>query len=149
MLHTLVNSGNVDCKIIDTEDGCSQLGGMRHDLSTEIGRRGGNIVKQVLDGFLRAVELECPTSGLSLLAHQVQWLAISRQHELPSRVDVRFLGRTPPSGANSYLNRPLNQLIRENDSFSGDSGVRKIAPDSASPLSKLATCSSKPFCERW
>jgi len=63
-LQTLVDSGTVDCVIIDTEDGFSQLGGERHYLSAELGLQERNLVKDVLDGFPQALELECPTSGV-------------------------------------------------------------------------------------
>lgn len=48
---TLAESGVLDCVIVDTEDGFSQLGGMRSFLSRDLGLIERNLVKYVLDGF--------------------------------------------------------------------------------------------------
>lgn len=50
-LQTLATNGLVDAVIVDTEDGFSQLGGMRHFLSADLGLTERNLVKFVLDGF--------------------------------------------------------------------------------------------------
>lgn len=56
LLQTLVQRGLVDCVIVDTEDGFSQLGMMRHFLSKELGLKERNLVKWVLDGFSEDME---------------------------------------------------------------------------------------------
>lgn len=50
-LETLAERGLVDAVIVDAEDGFSQLGGMRHFLSRDLGLVERNLVKYVLDGF--------------------------------------------------------------------------------------------------
>lgn len=55
-LRTLAERGLVDCVIVDTEDGFSQLGGMRHFLSRDLGLAERNLVKYVLDGFPEELE---------------------------------------------------------------------------------------------
>jgi len=55
-LETLVRSGTVDCVIIDTEDGFSQLGMMRHYLAAELGLMERDLVKHALNGFPQALE---------------------------------------------------------------------------------------------
>jgi hypothetical protein len=46
----------VDCIIVDTEDGFSQLGGMRRFLSRDLGLYERNLVQHVLDGFPETLE---------------------------------------------------------------------------------------------
>lgn len=53
---TLAQSGLVDAVIVDTEDGFSQLGGMRQFLATDLGFQERNLVKWVLDGFPEKLE---------------------------------------------------------------------------------------------
>lgn len=55
-LQTLVQGGVVDCVIVDTEDGFSQLGMMRKFLSAELGLIERNLVKYVLNGFPQKLE---------------------------------------------------------------------------------------------
>lgn len=53
---TLAERGLIDCVIVDTEDGFSQLGMMRHFLSEDLGLTERNLVKYVLDGFPDTLE---------------------------------------------------------------------------------------------
>lgn len=53
---TLVERGLIDCVIVETEDGFSQLGTMRRFLSHELGLDERNLVQHVLDGFPEDVE---------------------------------------------------------------------------------------------
>ncbi|MCX7144130.1 MAG: hypothetical protein NT123_24455, partial [Proteobacteria bacterium] len=55
-LQTLAERGLVDCLIVDTEDGFSQLGGMRGFLAGDLGLRERNLVKWVLDGMSEDLE---------------------------------------------------------------------------------------------
>lgn len=55
-LQTLVQRGLVDCVIVDTEDGFSQLGMMREFLSAELGLTERNLVKHALNGFPKNLE---------------------------------------------------------------------------------------------
>lgn len=55
-LQTLAGRGLVDCVIMDTEDGFSQLGMERQFLSNDLGLIERNLVKYVLDGFPETLE---------------------------------------------------------------------------------------------
>lgn len=52
----LVQSGLVDCVIVDTEIGFSQLGMMQKFLSAELGLTGRDFIEYVLDDFLKNPE---------------------------------------------------------------------------------------------
>lgn len=54
--HTLAEKSLIDCIIVDTEDGFSQLGMMRRFLSRDLGLNERNLVQHVLDGFPETVE---------------------------------------------------------------------------------------------
>lgn len=53
---TLAENSLVDCIIVDTEDGFSQLGMMRQFLSQDLGLKERNLVQHVLDGFPETLE---------------------------------------------------------------------------------------------
>lgn len=55
-IETIVRGDLVDAIIVDTEDGFSQLGGMRQFLAANLGLQERNLVKWVLDGFPEKLE---------------------------------------------------------------------------------------------
>jgi hypothetical protein len=55
-METLAPSGLIDAIIVDTEDGFSQLGGMRRYVAADLGLQERNLVKWVLDGFPEKLE---------------------------------------------------------------------------------------------
>lgn len=55
-IQTLAERNLVDTIIVDTEDGFSQLGGMRHFLSAELGLTERNLVEYVMNGFPENLE---------------------------------------------------------------------------------------------
>jgi hypothetical protein len=55
-IETLAQEGLVDAVIVDTEDGFSQLGGMRQFLAADLGLQERNLAKWALDGFPEYLE---------------------------------------------------------------------------------------------
>ena len=55
-LETLAERGLVDCVLVETEDGFSQLGQARQFLADDLGLRERNLVKWVLDGMPEDLE---------------------------------------------------------------------------------------------
>jgi hypothetical protein len=55
-LETLAQKGLVDAVIVDTEDGFSQLGGMRQFLAADLGLQERNLAKWALDGSPEKLE---------------------------------------------------------------------------------------------
>ena len=109
-IEQLIQSRDIDCLIIECEDGFSQLGMMRSMLSNELAMAQRNLVKYVLDGFPE--DLERNISSLADWCRSnsdVTFVAIPSNN---SKGQLKGLILAPYDSCNCYKKFSVREFIK-------------------------------------